>query len=123
MADDEKKIIVDEDWKKEAKQEKEKLVKETTETKEKSNDQKMPPGDFAAVISMMATQALFAMGMLQVEGQEDRKIDLNIAKYNIDMLETIQEKTKGNLAKDEEKILSNTISQLQSAYVQKASEK
>ena len=123
MADDEKKIIVDDDWKKEAKQEKEKLAKETTKPKETSNDQKMPPGDFAAVISMMATQALFAMGMLQVEGQEGRKPDLNIAKYNIDMLETIQEKTKGNVSKDEEQILKNTISQLQSAYVQKASEK
>jgi hypothetical protein len=40
-----------------------------------------------------------------------------MAKYNIDILETIQEKTKGNLTKEEETILSNTLSELRMGYV------
>jgi hypothetical protein len=77
----------------------------------------LPRGDLAALISMLVTQALFAMGLLKVEGQEDRAPDLHIAKYNIDMLETLQEKTKGNLTAEEEKVLENTLNEVRMAYV------
>jgi len=121
---DEKKIIVDEDWKVEAQKEKEKLAaQEETERKEAEAQERqrgpLPPGDFAALISMLTTQAFFALGLLEVQGQEGekREPDLAMAKYNIDMLETLQEKTKGNLTAEEEKVLSNMLSQLQMAYV------
>ena len=65
----------------------------------------------------MTTQALFALGMLGVEGQEKKEPDLDVAKYNIDMLTTLVEKTKGNLTKDEETVLDNTLGQLRMAYV------
>ena len=80
----------------------------------------MPEGDFAALISMLVTQALFALGLIQVEGQKDKEPDLELAKYNIDMLETIQEKTKGNLTEEEKKMLENTLVQVRMAYVKLA---
>ena len=76
----------------------------------------LPKGDFAALISMLVTQAFFALGMLQVEGQK-KEPDLELAKYNIDMLETIQEKTKGNLSEEEEKVIENMLGQVRMAYV------
>lgn len=117
MADEEKKIIVDDDWKKEAQAEKEKLAQQQ-EKDEQQRSKPLPPGDFAALVSMLTTQALFALGLLQIEGQDKREPDLNIAKYNIDMLESLQEKTKGNLTEQEEKVLENTISQVRMAFVQ-----
>ncbi len=121
----EKKIIVDEDWKQEAQKEKEILAaQEEGEKKDKQQEEKprgpMPEGNFAALISMLATQALFAMGLLQVKGQEERKPDLELAKYNIDMLQVLEEKTKGNLTKEEEAVLSNTLSELRMGYVKVA---
>ena len=125
MAEEEKKdkkIIIDEDWKQQAQKEKEILAKQE-ETAEKKAPKKgrphgpLPQGDLAALISMLVTQALFAMGLLKVEGQEDRAPDLHIAKYNIDMLETLQEKTKGNLTAEEEKVLENTLNEVRMAYV------
>jgi hypothetical protein len=118
----EKKIIVDEDWKQEAQREKEILAAKDKAEKEEKEDEPesrgpLPEGNFAALISMLATQALFALGLLQVKGQEERKPDLELAKYNIDMLETIEEKTKGNLTDEEEKVLSNTLSELRMGYV------
>ena len=114
----EKKIIIDEDLKTEAKKEKE--VLEKTEDKEKEAAQKtrgpLPKGDFAALVSMLVTQAFFALGLLQVEGQ-NKESDLEMAKYNIDMLETIEEKTKGNLSDEEQKVLTDTLGQLRMAYV------
>ena len=121
----EKKIIVDEDWKQEAQKEKEILAaQEEAEKKEKQQEEKphgpLPEGNFAALISMLATQALFALGLLQVKGQEERKPDLELAKYNIDMLQVLEEKTKGNLTKEEETVLSNTLNELRMGYVKVA---
>jgi len=126
MAEEEKKIIVDEDWKQEAQREKEILAaKEKAEEKDKKEDEPqergpLPEGNFAALISMLATQALFAMGLLQVKGQEERKPDLELAKYNIDMLEVLEEKTKGNLTDEEQAVLSTTLSELRMGYVRVA---
>ncbi len=121
----EKKIIVDEDWKAEAQREKEILAAKEKAEKEKEQKEKqargpLPQGNFAALISMLTTQALFALGLLQVKGQEKREPDLELAKYNIDMLETLEEKTKGNLTQEEETVLSNTLNELRMGYVKVA---
>jgi hypothetical protein len=122
---EDKKIIVDEDWKKEAQREKEILAAQEEQEKQKKEEEKLhrgplPKGNFAALVSMLVTQALFALGLLEVKGQEGqaKEPDLELAKYNIDMLETIEEKTKGNLTEDEKKVLENTLGQVRMAYVQ-----
>jgi hypothetical protein len=122
---DDKKIIIDEDWKQQAQKEKEKLAEQEKTEKEKAPRDKsrrgpLPEGDFAALISMLVTQALFALGLLQVEGQEEKEPNLELAKYSIDMLETIEKKTKGNLTEEEKKVLENTLSQVRMAYVKLA---
>jgi hypothetical protein len=119
----EKKIIVDEDWKQEAQKDKEILAAQEEDEKKKGQAEAgprgpLPEGNFAALVSMLTTQALFAMGLLRVKGQEEKEPDLELAKYNIDMLQTLQEKTKGNLAEEEEKVLSNTLNELRMGYVQ-----
>ena len=117
----EKKIIINEDWKQEAQKEKEILAAQEKAAKKKAGEEKtrrgpLPKGNFAALVSMLVTQALFALGLLEVEGQK-REPDLEMAKYNIDMLETLEEKTKGNLTKEEEMVLKNTLNQIRMAYV------
>ncbi len=121
---EEKKLIIDEDWKQQAQKEREILAAQEEDEKKKTQRSRsqrgpLPPGNFAALVSMLVTQALFALGALKVEGQ-DREPDLEMAKYNIDMLETLQQKTKGNLTKAEEKVLENTLSEVRMAYVKMA---
>jgi len=121
----EKKIIVDEDWKQEAQREKEVLAAQEEAEKKKEQEEDtprgpLPEGNFAALISMLTTQALFALGLLQIKGQEKRQPDLELARYNIDMLETLEEKTKGNLTKEEEIVLANTLNDLRMGYVKVA---
>ncbi len=129
MADEEKKeekkIIVDDDWKQQAQKEKEVLETQEKAEKEQAAKQEgkresLPPGDFAALISMLTTQALFALGLIKVEGQDERAPDLAVAKYSVDMLETLQEKTKGNLTEEEETVLESTLGQVRMAYVKVA---
>lgn len=123
--DQEKKIIVDEDWKEQARKEKEELA-EAEEAKTKAEEQQehrpLPEADFSGLVSMLATQALYALKFLSTEEDKDRPIDLDLAKFNIDMLTVIEEKTKGNLTEDEEKALTEILSQARMAFVQ-ASEK
>jgi hypothetical protein len=114
--DEEKKIFVDEDWKKKAQEDKKISPPEEKAEKEQPPRGPMPPGNFAALVSMLVTQGLFAMGLIQIEGQQPQ-VDLELAKYNIDMLQTLQEKTKGNLSKQEEVVLTNTLHEVRMAFV------
>lgn len=122
---EEKKIIIDEDWKKSAQKEKEILKaqehaeKEKASKEEKTTRPSLPKGDFAAIISMLVTQTLFALGVIQVEGQK-KEPDLELARYHIDMLETIEEKTKGNLSSEEKQVLENMLNELRMTYVKLA---
>jgi hypothetical protein len=119
----EKKLIIDEDWKKQARKEKEVLAAKEKQEHEEAAEQEgegrgpLPEGDLAALISMLTTQALFSLGLLQVKGQDRREPDLELARYNIDMLQTLEAKTKGNLTEDEETVLQNTLSELRMGYV------
>ena len=122
--EEEKKIIINEDWKQEAQKEKEILAAQEKGEKEKAQKKgkargPLPKGNFAALVSMLVTQALFALGLLEVEGQE-REPDLEMAKYNIDMLETLEEKARGNLTKEEETVLTKTLNEVRMAYVKLA---
>ena len=122
---DEKKIIIDEDWKDQAKREKEELAaaekiekaekaEEATETPERGP---LPAADMTGLISMLGTQAFFAMGAFGTEEGQEPKIDLEMAKYSIDMLGVIDEKTKGNLSDEEAAALEGTLHQLRMTYV------
>ena len=120
---EDKKIIIDEDWKKEAQREKERRAAQEEAEKKKAEEKThrgpLPKGNFAALVSMLVTQALFALGLLEVKGQQGQKKepDPELAKYNIDMLETLEEKTKGNLTEEEKAVLENTLNQVRMAYV------
>ena len=124
--DKKEKVIIDEGWKQEAQREKEVLAAQEEAEKKKTEEQPrrgpLPKADFTALVSMLVTQALFALGVLGVKGQEEQKRepDLELAKYNIDMLEMLEEKSKGNLTEQEQKVLTDTLNQVRMAYVKVA---
>jgi hypothetical protein len=121
---DEKKLIIDDDWKAEARREKEILAEQQKAAqKEKASDALpegggLPPANFQGLISMFATQAYLALGILRMQEEEEREPDLAMAKYNIDLLGVIEEKTQGNLDEEETKMLKEVLSQLRMAFVQ-----
>ena len=128
MADEPKKIIIDEDWKQQAQREKEVLAAQEEQQREKEAAEgpaaggPLPQGNFAALVSMLTTQALFALGLIRVRGEEEHPPDLEMARYNIDMLEMLSEKTKGNLTPEEQQMLKNTLSDLRMGFVSVANQ-
>ena len=78
----------------------------------------LPPADFAGLVNTFTTQAFFALGVLRTKEDKDIPADLELAKYNIDMLEVLGDKTSGNISDDEQKMIENTLHQLRMAFVQ-----
>lgn len=118
---EEKKIIIDEDWKNQAQKEKE-VLKAKEEAEKEDQDKKqspLPPADFSGLVSILASQAFFALGVIRNEEDKDKQIepDWQMARYHIDLLSMMEEKCKGNLTPDEEKLLSSTLEQLRMIFV------
>ena len=66
--------------------------------------------NFSNIVLSYAVNATIHLSSDPATGQ--RNIDLNRAKDLIDMLDVLRDKTKGNLTEDEEKIMSETLSNL-----------
>ena len=122
MSDEEKKIIIDEDWKAQAQKEKETLKEQEKDEHEKKEEPRppMPEANFSGLVSMLATQAFYALGLIRPEGDEEKQVepDWQIAKFNIDMLGMLEEKCKGNLTDEEASLLKSTLDQLRMLFVQ-----
>jgi uncharacterized membrane-anchored protein len=73
---------------------------------------------FIEFVMMNAQQAALCLGQIAHPSTGKAEVNLPAAKMFIDHLEIIHEKTRGNLTKDEEKILASVLSELQLAFVQ-----
>jgi len=115
---DEKKIFVksDESWKAEAQKEKERLQQKAGEAAGEAGEGDIPPAGFLALVSDLGLQAMLAMGMASVKGVEPR-LDLPSARYAIDLLGMLQEKTRGNLTAEEKDHLDDLVSNLRMGFV------
>ena len=117
---DKPKIIVDDDWKAQARAEKEKLAKEPKgeQALGQEGPRELPPANFETLLSTMATQAMFMLGMIPDPRSGQRYVDLDVAKHHIDMLAVLDEKVKGNLDQAEKTMLDQTLHELRMQYVQ-----
>jgi hypothetical protein len=75
------------------------------------------PVSFSTLVLSLASSAVLAMGLEKNphSGEFDR--DLHLARFNIDMLGMLKDKTKGNLTDDEKQFIENVISDLQIKFV------
>jgi hypothetical protein len=90
---------------------------EPTETKQTSGT---PPGlDFVAILFTYVHTALMYLGEVKdPEGKESENIEG--ARQMIDILEVMQQKTKGNLTKEEEQYLESALYDLRMRFMKKA---
>jgi hypothetical protein len=108
---DEQKKNIDESWKEAAEREKEKLQKE---------GKFVPPEpDFKFFITTLALQASIALGAVPSPVTNQKEEDPAQAKFLIDTLGVLKEKTKGNLTEEETSFLEDVLYQLRMEYVSK----
>jgi hypothetical protein len=110
---EEKDKIIDEDWKKHVQEEREREAKEEKEEEAVS----LPEANFILFISSLATQALIALGEIENPFTKKRERNLAQAKYTIDTLGVIEEKTRGNLTPEEKRYLEGVLHDLKMSFV------
>jgi hypothetical protein len=120
--DPEKKI--DLGWKEQARREKERLAEELDKPSadeggpEGGDLGEMPEADFMHFVSGLSVQVMMFLGQIENPMIGKRMLDLPAAKYNIDILGILAEKTKGNLTAEEEQSMTSLLSELRMRYVQ-----
>lgn len=113
MSDTPKKIIIDEDWKQEAQQEKESLEAQLEQEKQ-TKAPPLPTASFEVLINSLAMPAMLNLGMISMPNHQP---NLNEAKFYIDLLEVVEAKTKGNLEVTEHNTLTALLYELRMAFV------
>lgn len=73
--------------------------------------------NFLQFVGGMAMQTLVHLGKMSNPITNETSVDLPNAKYSIDILGILQEKTKGNLTPEESEQLSNLLRDLRMEYV------
>ena len=73
---------------------------------------------FDTLVSYLGTTAMFQLGLVAGPSGERIPTDLPNARHTIDMLDVLQEKTRGNLTDDEVQLLEEVLYELRMAYVE-----
>src|SRR5262249_7032029 len=125
---EEKKLIIDEDWKSQVAAEKSAAEKpsptgagaQASDTAGKPGDGEdypMPPASLEMLVSTLVTEAMIALGQIPHPATGKAEFRPNQAKYLIDTISVISDKTKGNVSAEEEQAFLNLLHQLRMAFV------
>jgi hypothetical protein len=137
---EEKKIFIDEDWKSQVEREKQAATQDNaacepgsvssrsesqtpptniggSPTDYSDDDPPMPPASIGMLMSSLATEALLSLGQFPHPVTGETKLRRHQAKYLINTLAMLQEKTAGNLTSDEALALDDILHQLRMAFV------
>ena len=123
---------VDEAWKEQARKEREQGGQQEAEAEPKepqaeagaSPDEAeapMPEPEISVIISSLATQALIGLGVMGHPISKKKEVDTESAKFSIDLLQVLQDKTKGNLTDLEKRFLETLLHDLRMKFVEATS--
>lgn len=77
----------------------------------------LPPVNFSMFVLSLNTSALIHLGQIPDPQTQEKKKDLALARQTIDILDMLKEKTRGNLTKEEEKLLDTVLYELRMIYL------
>lgn len=74
--------------------------------------------NFSILVMSVASSAAMSLGMTPHPQTQELQKDKELAKFNIDLLIVLQDKTKNNLSADEKSLIDNIVSDLQMKFTQ-----
>ena len=81
---------------------------------------KIPEASFSLFASSLVTQALISLGEVENPFLKTKTQNLDQAKFTIDTLQIIKDKTIGNLTDDETNLLDTALYDLRMGYVERS---
>jgi hypothetical protein len=96
--------------------------KDTKEFDPQPPEEKDPMGpaqaiDFTTLIMSLASSALVSMGRVPDPSTGTVRKNFGFAQQNIDIIHLLQEKTRGNLSTDEERLVEQVLYELRMSYI------
>ncbi len=73
---------------------------------------------FSLLIMSIASNATMALGLIADPSNGKTEVDKQLARFNIDLLAVLKEKTKNNLSSDEAGLLNHILQDLQMKFIQ-----
>jgi hypothetical protein len=80
-----------------------------------------PPIDFPSYILSYYTQGLVLLGEVPNPYTNKKEEDVEAVRHTIDILSMLEQKTKGNLASDEQQLLESVLYELRMKFMAKTS--
>jgi len=115
---EEKQDPKEEDKEPEKESAKEEIKAEEEASAEKQDaEAELPEINFPTFIISLNASALVNLGAIEDPASGTKVKNLSIARQTIDILSMLEEKTRGNLSEEEEKILKNILYDLRIIYV------
>lgn len=84
------------------------------------NDGTAPPASLLTLLHMLGIQAMVALGEIPNPVDPEKKTDLRQARWLIDTVHVLLQKTRGQATAEETAALTSVISELEEAYAKKA---
>ena len=84
-------------------------------------DYPLPPATFEFLVLSLRTQTEMHLGLFysgEEQDQDQPEPDFRIARHSIDLLSMLQDKTRGNITVEEQRLIENTVTELRFRYVQ-----
>ena len=79
----------------------------------------LPPATFDFLVLSLKTQTEIHLGLLHFGDEKERpEPESPIARHSIDLLAMLQEKTRGNLSMEDQRLLENALTELRFRFVQ-----
>lgn len=73
--------------------------------------------NFSTLVLSIGSSAAMALGLAPNPQNGKMEKDKELARFNIDLLRMLREKTKGNLSSDEQRFVDSVVTDLQVKYV------
>jgi len=146
MAEEQPSLHIDNDWKKQAQDEKRKLAEEAAKNKAAAvtsapvplspqastagspaaaprgrGQRELPPPGMASLVQSLMTQVLYYLGDLPSSAGQGI-LDVDMAKHQLDTLSMLEEKTKNNLSDQEKHLLDAALYETRSRFINVASQ-
>jgi len=82
-----------------------------------NNKHQMPDVTFSTFIASLSSSALVHLGEIAEPSTGQKQANIQMAKHTIDIIGLLQEKTNGNLTKEEDKLIQNVLTDLRMRYL------
>ena len=87
---------------------------------EPATAREMPAPTFVDLVGLLSTQAMMFLGLVPNPSTQQPETQLPTARYFIDMISILEEKTAGQLTKEESHLLDDTLHSLRLTYMQRS---